>query len=76
MTTMKKIKRTEAEVSRRVRIARTKRRMSQSKLAEMAGVDRKTINRIENGHFSPNVETLVRLCDALNVKIAAFMRGL
>jgi DNA-binding XRE family transcriptional regulator len=33
----------------------------------MAGVDRKTINRIENGHFSPSLDTMVRLAHAFGV---------
>ena len=33
--------------------------LSQAALAEVAGIDRKTINRIENGHFSPALDTLV-----------------
>lgn len=40
---------------------------SQAQLAEIAGVDRKTINRIENGHFSPAMDTIVRLGTALGV---------
>ena len=41
--------------------------LSQARLAEIAGVDRKTINRIENGHFSPALDTIVRLSVALNI---------
>jgi DNA-binding XRE family transcriptional regulator len=36
----------------------------------MAGVDRKTINRIENGHFSPSIDTLIRLSIVLKVPVA------
>ncbi len=43
--------------------------LSQEALAEIAGIDRKTINRIENGHFSPSIDTLVRISVALNSKI-------
>lgn len=48
---------------------------SQARLAEIAGVDRKTINRIENGHFSPALDTIVRLCVALGVDPAEFLKG-
>jgi transcriptional regulator with XRE-family HTH domain len=41
--------------------------LSQAYLAELAGVDRKTINRIENGHFSPALDTIVRLSVALGI---------
>jgi DNA-binding XRE family transcriptional regulator len=47
---------------------RTKLEYTQQQLADICGVDRKTINRIENGHFSPNLDTLVRIFDALSIK--------
>ena len=46
---------------------RTDSELSQARLAEIAGVDRKTINRIENGHFSPALDTIVRLSVALGI---------
>ncbi|MFA5775832.1 MAG: helix-turn-helix transcriptional regulator, partial [Ilumatobacteraceae bacterium] len=53
---------------------RQQNELSQARLAEIAGVDRKTINRIENGHFSPALDTIVRLCVALGVKPADLLR--
>ena len=46
---------------------RSANELSQAFLAELAGVDRKTINRIENGHFSPALDTIVRLSVALGI---------
>jgi len=46
---------------------RTNADLSQARLDEIAGVDRKTINRIENGHFSPALDTIVRLSVALGI---------
>jgi len=66
----------EKEVAKRLRVARTKADMSQSDLADAAGIERKTVNRIENGHFSPNLETLTRLCSALDTKLSAFLKGI
>lgn len=66
----------EKEVAKRLRSARQKAEMSQSDLAEAAGIERKTVNRIENGHFSPNLETLTRLCSALDTKLSAFLKGI
>ena len=40
---------------------RTKNGLSQAKLAKLSGVDRKTINRIENNHFSPSLDTYLRI---------------
>ena len=52
---------------------RTNAELSQAKLAEIAGVDRKTINRIENGHFSPALDTIVRLSVALGITPSAVL---
>jgi putative transcriptional regulator len=60
-----KVKDTLAEV---IYNKRTEYGISQDTLANIAGVDRKTINRIENGHFSPNLDTLVRIFTTLNIK--------
>ena len=40
--------------------------LTQLQLSDLAGVDRKTINRIENGHFSPSIDTLTRLALVLS----------
>jgi putative transcriptional regulator len=48
---------------------RAERDFSQARLAELAGVDRKTINRIENGHFSPSLDTLTRLSVVLKCRL-------
>lgn len=60
-------------ISEWVRNSRTTLELSQEGLAEIAGVDRKTINRIENGHFSPSIDTLVRISVSLNSKIPALV---
>ena len=56
-----------------IRTTRTKQNLSQEGLAEIAGVDRKTINRIENGHSSPSIETLVRISLSLDSKIPSLV---
>ena len=52
-----------------LRDSRIKADLSQEGLANLAGVDRKTVNRIENGHFSPSVDTMTRIATALGKKI-------
>lgn len=54
-------------ISERLKVERNVKGLSQARLAEMAGVDRKTVNRIENGHFCPTLETLLALGTALGV---------
>ena len=49
---------------------RTAAELSQAALAESAGIDRKTINRIENGHFSPSLDTLTRLSVVLKCRLS------
>jgi len=54
-------------LAERLNELRLERELSQAALAQYAGVDRKTINRIENGHFSPALDTIVRLSVALDI---------
>ena len=49
-------------------------RLSQERLAELAGMDRQAINRIEQGHQSPLLDTLIRIADALGVPLAELVR--
>lgn len=72
----KKVKKAEQKISERLKDARINSGYSQQSLAVLAGVDRKTVNRIENGHFSPNMATFVRLCSVLKVKPSAIVRGI
>lgn len=52
----------------RLKEERSLRGLSQGELAELAGLDRKTINRIENEHYSPSLESFISLCHALNLE--------
>jgi len=68
---LKKASSTSAQtVADRLTALRAERGLSQARLAELAGVDRKTINRIENGHFSPSLDTLTRLSVVLKCRLA------
>lgn len=51
----------------RVREFRKARGLTQHQLAESAGIDRKTINRIENSRYSPSLTNVFAIADALNV---------
>lgn len=50
-----------------LRKARQEAGMSQEKVALQAGVDRSYLSELENNKWSPTVEMLFRICDALNV---------
>jgi transcriptional regulator with XRE-family HTH domain len=50
----------------KIRLVREQRGYSQEKLAEMMGVNRSTISKIENGRFSITVDYLVRFSISLD----------
>src|SRR5215210_9369638 len=51
---------------------REERGLSQQALADASGVNKATINQIERGRRSPNLETLEKLAGALAVELADF----
>lgn len=55
-----------------LRRIREDREWSQQKLADVSGVNKATINQIERGRRSPNIETLEKLAEALEVELADF----
>ena len=60
-------------VASELRNLRIKAELSPDALAQRAGIDRKTINRIENGHFSPTLDTITRLSLVLKITPGALM---
>jgi transcriptional regulator with XRE-family HTH domain len=64
------------QLSVKLKNARIAMDLSQDSLAQEAGLERKTINRIENGHFSPSVDSLFRLCKALEVTPSELFKGI
>lgn len=64
------------KVAKRLKQYRLDAGMSQQEVADFAGIDRKTVNRIENFHFMPNIDTFLRLTTALAVKPADIFEGL
>jgi len=51
---------------------REERGLSQQALANISGVNKATINQIERGRRSPNLETLEKLAGALAIELADF----
>ena len=64
------------KVTQRLKAFRIEAGLTQQQLADYAGIDRKTVNRIENGHFSPNIETLLRLCVVVSKKPTEVFEGI
>ena len=50
------------------------RKLSQEKLGELTGLDRKTINRIEQGAYATSIDHLLLIADALQVDLADLVR--
>jgi DNA-binding XRE family transcriptional regulator len=61
-------------VRMQIKALREERDLTQGALADIAGIDRKTVNRIEMGHFTPNIDTLARLAAALEVPVVALLK--
>ena len=55
-------------MAKRIKEWRAKRKLSQRDLADLSGVSREYIARIELGQHDPTVSTLVKLAKALGVK--------
>lgn len=61
-------------IGSQIRDARLWENLTQERLAERSGVDRQTINRIEQGHVSPRIDTLLLIADAIGVPLADLVR--
>ncbi|MFJ3922996.1 helix-turn-helix transcriptional regulator [Streptomyces sp. NPDC090022] len=61
-------------IGARLRDARAVARLSQEQLAERAGVDRKTVNRLEAGHSDARLTIWLRLARAVGVPLADLVR--
>ena len=49
--------------------------LSQQELADIAGIDRKTVNRIENQIHSPRLQVIDALAKALKMSIGDLLTG-
>jgi transcriptional regulator with XRE-family HTH domain len=58
----------------RIRAARLYANLTQEKVALASGVDRASVNRIEQGHQAPTIDTLLLLADAIGVDLAELVR--
>ena len=53
----------------KMKFRRLERNMSQTELANRAGVTRQTIGLIEAGEFNPSIKLCVAICKALGVTL-------
>jgi len=61
-------------IGKRIRVNRHNVGMTQETLAEKVNVSPPYISRIENGSSSPSLQTLVDICNALNITIDDLMQ--
>jgi len=61
-------------VGYRIRQVREHHNLSQRQLCERTGIDIATYSRIEQGHSSPKLDTLIRIADAIGVDLAELVR--
>lgn len=59
------------KISKKIKLERNKRDLSQLELANLAGVDKNTIWKIETGQVSPTLDTLEKIAHAFNMDFAA-----
>ncbi|MFJ1865565.1 helix-turn-helix transcriptional regulator [Streptomyces sp. NPDC088097] len=61
-------------IGARLRDARTDAHLSQEQLAELAGIDRKTVVRLEGGTSDARLTVWLRLARAVKVPLAHLVR--
>ena len=59
-----------SKISKKLKLERNKRDLSQQALALIAGVDKNTIWKIETGQVSPTIATLEKIAKALEMDFA------
>ncbi|MFJ8804179.1 helix-turn-helix domain-containing protein [Streptomyces sp. NPDC102487] len=62
------------DIGEQIRSVRRAAGLTQERLAERSGIDRQSINRIEQGHAAAYIDNLVRIAYALDVPLADLVR--
>ncbi|MEU5596715.1 helix-turn-helix transcriptional regulator [Streptomyces sp. NPDC020298] len=57
-----------------IRDARMHANLTQQRVAELAGMERQAINRIEMGHQAALIDNLICIADAIGVPLAELVR--
>lgn len=60
---------TNEELGLRIRNVRELKGITQAGLAASLNIDQRTVSRIEKGDLSPKFETLVRICESLDITL-------
>ncbi|WP_435643340.1 helix-turn-helix domain-containing protein [Streptomyces sp. H49] len=62
------------QVGEQIRRVREDRGLTQLNVCGRSGIDVATYSRIEQGHASPRLDTLIRIADAIGVPLADLVR--
>ncbi len=62
------------QVGDQIRRVREHHNLTQLEVCVRSGVDVATYSRIEQGHSSPKLDTLIRISDAIGVELADLVR--
>jgi transcriptional regulator with XRE-family HTH domain len=62
-----------SHVARILREERERRGISMTRLAEMAGLSQGMISLVEHEHRNPSLDTMLRMCGPLDVKLSAVL---
>lgn len=60
---------TSDEIGKNIRLRREFLKLSQADLAEMSGVNTRTIHQVENGTGNPSIQTLEKLATILGMEL-------
>ena len=55
-------------------LERTKRKLSQEKLAELSDLSKNSLGAIERGTSSPSIDTLDRIASALEIELSELVK--
>ena len=61
------------KISKKIKLERNKRDLSQQELALRAGIDKNTVWKIETGQVSPTINTLEKIAKALEIDFATLI---
>ncbi len=63
------------EFNKKLKKLREEKGLSQAELAKMAGVSQTAISDVETGNKMPKLDTAMKICKALNVKLMDVVEG-
>jgi len=62
----------EQEISKNIKLMRTKCGLTLTEVAQKAKITKSNLSKIENGHISTPISTLIRIAEVLEVPLSHF----